>query len=128
MDSPVYKLESVVRTKTEELEDFEGPLDLILYLLSKDKIEIQDIPIARILDQYLAYLADGLANYVNIFQPEAICLGGGASGAEDDLLLAPLREMVWRGCFDKENKVRIERASLGNNAGIVGAALLGNLV
>ncbi len=56
MDSPVYKLESVVRTKTEELEDFEGPLDLILYLLSKDKIEIQDIPIARILDQYLAYL------------------------------------------------------------------------
>ena len=38
------------------MEDFEGPLDLILYLLSKNKIEIQDIPIALILDQYLAYL------------------------------------------------------------------------
>ena len=41
---------------SEPLEDFEGPLDLILYLLSKNKIEIQDIPIALILDQYQAYL------------------------------------------------------------------------
>ena len=38
------------------MEDFEGPLDLILFLLGKNKIEIQDIPIALILDQYLAYL------------------------------------------------------------------------
>lgn len=57
MDSPIFKLEKVVQTKTGEvLEDFEGPLDLILFLLSKNKIEIQDIPIALILDQYLAYL------------------------------------------------------------------------
>jgi len=56
LDSPVYKLENVIRSRTEELEDFEGPLDLILFLLSKNKIEIQDIPIALILDQYLAYL------------------------------------------------------------------------
>ena len=56
MDGPVYKLEQVVHSK-EGMEDFEGPLDLILFLLSKNKIEIQDIPIALILDQYLAYLA-----------------------------------------------------------------------
>ena len=55
MDSPVFKLERVVHNR-EGLEDFEGPLDLILFLLSKNKIEIQDIPIALILDQYLAYL------------------------------------------------------------------------
>ncbi len=55
MDSPVFKLEQVVQSR-EGLEDFEGPLDLILFLLSKNKIEIQDIPIALILDQYLAYL------------------------------------------------------------------------
>ena len=55
MKSPIYKLEKVVQGK-EELQDFEGPLDLILFLLSKNKIEIQDIPIALILDQYLAYL------------------------------------------------------------------------
>ncbi len=48
----------MVQPKTgETLEDFEGgPLDLILFLLNKNKIEIQDIPIALILDQYLAYL------------------------------------------------------------------------
>ena len=57
MDNPIFKLEKVVQSKTAEpLEDFEGPLDLILFLLSKNKIEIQDIPIALILDQYLEYL------------------------------------------------------------------------
>lgn len=57
MDNPIFKLEKVVQTRTSEvMEDFEGPLDLILFLLSKNKIEIQDIPIALILDQYLAYL------------------------------------------------------------------------
>jgi len=57
LDNPIFKLEKVVQSKTDEvLQDFEGPLDLILFLLSKNKIEIQDIPIALILDQYLAYL------------------------------------------------------------------------
>ena len=57
MDNPIFKLEKVVQTRSSEvMEDFEGPLDLILFLLSKNKIEIQDIPIALILDQYLAYL------------------------------------------------------------------------
>ena len=55
MDAPVYKLEHVVHSR-EGMEDFEGPLDLILYLLGKNRIEIQDIPIALILEQYLAYL------------------------------------------------------------------------
>ena len=57
MDNPIFKLESVVQERNEEaLQDYEGPLDLILFLLSKNKIEIQNIPIALILDQYLAYL------------------------------------------------------------------------
>lgn len=56
MDEPKYHLEGVVRTRQENLEDFDGPLDLILQLLSKNKIEIQDISISKILDQYLAYL------------------------------------------------------------------------
>ena len=41
MDNPIFKLEKVVQSKVAEpLEDFEGPLDLILFLLSKNKIEI----------------------------------------------------------------------------------------
>ena len=56
MDQPLYRLTGVIRTKEELLEDFEGPLDLILLLLSKNKIEIADVSISSILEQYLAYL------------------------------------------------------------------------
>ena len=56
MSQPQYRLEGIVHTRSQEMEDFEGPLDVIFLLLSKNKIEIQDIPIALILDQYLAYL------------------------------------------------------------------------
>ena len=41
---------------TFHLEVFDGPLDLLLHLLSKNKVEIKDIPIAAILDQYLEYI------------------------------------------------------------------------
>lgn len=55
MENPSFYLEGVVREKNE-LQDFEGPLSLILMLLSKNKIEIRDISISDILDQYLEYL------------------------------------------------------------------------
>lgn len=55
MSEPSYHLEAVVRNR-EEREDFTGPLDLILMLLSKNKIEIRDIQISSLLDQYLAWL------------------------------------------------------------------------
>jgi len=55
METPVFKLEGIVKLK-DEMTDFEGPLTLILLLLSKDKIEIRDISISLILEQYLAYL------------------------------------------------------------------------
>jgi len=56
MGEPQYHLEGIVRTRTEQMEDFEGPLDVIFLLLSKNKIEIQDVSITAILEQYLAYL------------------------------------------------------------------------
>ena len=56
MTEPKYRLEGIVRTKTEEMEDFEGPLDVIFELLSKNKIEIKDVSITAILEQYTAYL------------------------------------------------------------------------
>jgi glucokinase len=78
----------------------------------------------KVLYRYLQGLSLGLINIVNILQPEIICLGGGVSNAEDDLLLDPLRELVKAGCFDRNTPPRIERASLGNDAGVVGAAML----
>ena len=56
MENPVFKLEKVVRSRSEEMQDFEGPLDLILFLLGKNKMEIQDISISLICDQYLNWL------------------------------------------------------------------------
>ncbi|MBO5953804.1 MAG: segregation/condensation protein A [Oscillospiraceae bacterium] len=56
MAEPQYRLEGIVRTRNEGMEDFEGPLDVIFLLLSKNKIEIQDVSITAILEQYLAYL------------------------------------------------------------------------
>ena len=45
MDGPIYHLERVVKVKAEDLEDFVGPLDLILHLLNKNKMEIKNIQI-----------------------------------------------------------------------------------
>ena len=58
MAEPQYRLEGIVHTKSEQMEDFEGPLDVILELLSKNKIEIQDVSITAILEQYLNYLEE----------------------------------------------------------------------
>ncbi len=58
MTEPQYRLEGIVHTRSEQMEDFEGPLDVIFLLLSKNKIEIQDVSITAILEQYLAYLEE----------------------------------------------------------------------
>ena len=86
-----------------------------------------DASAKAVVDQYLRYLADGLANFVNIFQPEVICLGGGVSHERDEDLLVPLQEMVSEMCFGREadRHTKISKARLGNDAGIIGAALLG---
>lgn len=56
MEAPIYRLEGVVKAKEELLTDFVGPLDLILHLLSKNKMEIKDIQISLILEQYLEWM------------------------------------------------------------------------
>ena len=58
MGEPQYRLEGIVHTRNEGMEDFEGPLDVIFLLLSKNKIEIQDVSITAILEQYLNYLEE----------------------------------------------------------------------
>lgn len=80
---------------------------------------------AQVLDQYVRYLGIGLIDLVNIFQPELICIGGGISKA-GDLLLAPLQDLLDREDYARSarNRTRLVIASLGNDAGLIGAALL----
>lgn len=86
-----------------------------------------DAAAKAVVDQYLDYLADGLANFINIFQPEIIALGGGVSHERDEDLLVPLQSMVLDMCFGREAQrhTKLVKAKLGNDAGIIGAALLG---
>lgn len=82
---------------------------------------------AEVVDMYTKYLACGLANMINIFQPEVICIGGGVCG-EGDYLLKPLVELVRKEEYGSENQTnfsKIKMAELGNDAGIIGAAALG---
>lgn len=81
---------------------------------------------AELLDAYTTLLAEGIANIINIFQPAVLCIGGGVSRAGDALLL-PIREKTAKRIYSKNSKrnTQIELAKLDNDAGVLGAALLG---
>ena len=80
----------------------------------------------EVVDTYIDYLACGIANMINIFQPEVLSIGGGICH-EGDYLLTPLKERVFREVYtkDREPKTKLVIAALGNDAGIIGAASLG---
>ena len=77
-----------------------------------------------IVENYLDYLSAGLANIVNIIQPEIIVIGGGISGQGDSLIEA-IEMRVARRILGGDLKTRFVIAALGNDAGIIGAAMLG---
>ena len=81
----------------------------------------------KVCDTYIRYLSIGLANVVNIFQPDTLAIGGGISHETDEQLLIPVREQVASEIIpsNRDKMTRIVRAELGNQAGIIGAALLG---
>ena len=90
-----------------------------------DGVELGDETAKKVLDKYYSYLACGLANIVNIFQPEILCIGGGICGQGENLR-RPIEKLVMDEQYAKTtaHKTKIVIASLGNDAGIIGAALL----
>lgn len=80
---------------------------------------------SQIVDNYIRDLGEGIINYINVFQPEIILLGGGVS-KEGEYLLKPLREYVYKYTYGHDflPLTKIECAMLGNDAGIIGAAML----
>ena len=78
-------------------------------------------------DRYVDYLACGVVNVVNIFQPDTLAIGGGVSNEADEQLLLPVQQRVARESIPcgKDRRTRIVKAQLGNRAGLIGAALLG---
>lgn len=92
-----------------------------------DAMRRGDIAGIKVVDAYVKYVACGLINLVNIFQPETICIGGGICN-EGETLLRPLRRYIDSERYSVYSKIqsKIVKAELGNDAGIIGAALLGD--
>lgn len=83
-------------------------------------------PVAQgVIDEYVEDLACGLANMINLLQPEILCIGGGVC-KQGENLLAPVRLALNREEFtrDSARRTKVCMAQLGNDAGIVGAALV----
>ncbi|MBR1592334.1 MAG: ROK family glucokinase [Ruminococcus sp.] len=93
---------------------------------SFDAMRAGDKPAKDVVDKYIKYLAAGITNTINIFQPDVLCIGGGVCNEGDPLLL-PMKELVKKEVYtrDSEKNCDIVIAKLGNDAGIIGAAFLG---
>lgn len=93
-----------------------------------DAMRKGDATAKAVVDQYIRYLATGLTNMINIFQPEILCIGGGICN-EGDTLLVPLEEQIRKEVYsinsDKQTAICV--AKLGNDAGVIGAAALGRI-
>ncbi len=90
---------------------------------SFDAAKAGDPTAQKVVDQYISYIADGVVSMVNIFEPEILIIGGGIS-AEGEYLMAPIRKHVAEFAYSKglpQTELRV--ASLGNDAGIIGAAM-----
>ncbi len=91
-----------------------------------DGMRAGDPTAKAVTDLYIKYFSEGVMSIINIFQPEIVCIGGGIS-KEGDLLLEPVRQLQKQEGFSRfcKKTTEIVAATLGNDAGVIGAALLG---
>lgn len=108
----------IVRSIHGNLEKLDGKVIF-------DAAKQGDVLAIEVVNRFIEYLAIGMVNIYNILDPECIVIGGGLSKA-GDFILQPLRKEVGKKIFSKKVKYGdIMVATLGNNAGIIGAAFLG---
>ena len=93
---------------------------------SFDAMRAGDEAAKEVVDSYIKHLACGLINIINIFQPEVLSIGGGISNEKDNLL-NPIKERIKGETYSRDNikATDIRIATLRNDAGIIGAAVLG---
>ena len=103
-----------------------GNLEQVNGRTALDAMRKGDAAGEAVVDDDIRYIACGLVNMINIFQPEVLCVGGGICN-EGETLMKPLREYIERERYsqysDKQTEICV--AQLGNDAGIIGAAYLG---
>lgn len=96
----------------------EENLEEIFYLADKNS------KVQNVLDTYLESLSDGLANVINMYDPEMLVLGGGLSEFEEDFLYKLKAKIVAKIYNKKTYDFNIKIAELKNDAGIIGASML----
>ena len=104
----------------------DGDISKVNARTAYDAMRAGDELATEIVNRFVSYIGCGIANVINIFQPEILCIGGGIS-REGETLLAPVRAYVDREEYARDNarRTKIVAAQLFNDAGIVGAACLG---
>lgn len=102
----------------------EGDMDKMNAKIPFDAAQAGDRIGQEVIDEYMEYLGIGIANVVNIFKPEMVLLGGGVCKQEEKLTV-PLTAIVKEMIFGGDMPTEIKTASLGNDAGLIGAAMLG---
>ena len=101
-----------------------GSLDGASGRTAFDAMRKGDSAAAAVVDKYIEYVAIGTVDIVNMLQPDLICFGGGIAN-EGENLLVPVRKLVEKYRYSRYAEVQTEiaKAVLGNDAGIIGAAL-----
>lgn len=106
-------------------EAVDGDIDRVSGKTAFRAMERGDDAARIVIEQFTDNLALGIANIINIFQPDVVCVGGGIS-REGEVLMNPLRKKVYRESFGTDDRrTKLVSATFKNDAGIIGAALLG---
>jgi glucokinase len=102
-----------------------GSLDNVDGRTAFDAMRASDAAGKAVVDEYIFYVSCGLINCINVLQPDILCIGGGICN-EGETLLRPIREYIAKEnyAFNASKQTLLCRAQLGNDAGILGAALL----
>ncbi|WP_058486726.1 ROK family protein [Defluviitalea phaphyphila] len=104
-----------------------GDLNKINAKIPFDAAQNGDEIAQEVVNRYIKYVAEGITSMVNILQPEVVVIGGGVC-AQGDYLLNPIKKFVKENAYGlKPSKVEVRIAELGNDAGIIGAAMLGKM-
>ncbi len=117
---------SMLKNKDSKMWELcDGNIDNVGGRTAFDAMRAGDKAGKEVVEQYIKYVAIGTINVINIFQPEMICFGGGISN-EGENLLAPVRKYVDEFHYSRYSDTQTEicKAKLGNDAGIIGAALV----
>ena len=88
-----------------------------------DAYDLGDSIAIKVIERFNTYLAIGIVNFINIFRPSIICIGGGVS-ARGEKLTKPIEKKKKKMIYGNEFKTKIVPAILGNDAGIIGAAMI----